>query len=75
MSQKVFLLAKFGYLFEYIASILKGTVQQFHFGIKKDSQHWIGTYERPSNPSRNSFYIFPEARYRRFSIPFLTKIT
>ena len=38
------------------------------------SQHWLGTYERPSNPPRSSFYIVSEASYGRFSVPFLSRI-
>ena len=55
---------------------LKGTVHDFDFGFFEFffSQHWLGTYERPSNPPRNSFYIISEASYGRFSVPFLSRI-
>ena len=45
-------------------------LEYFRFYIR---QGWLGTYERPSNPSRNSFYIVSEANYGRFSVSFLTK--
>ena len=57
-------------------STLKGRVHDFDFGFFEIffSQHWLGTYERPSNPPRSSFYIVSEASYGRFSVPFLSRI-
>ena len=56
-------------------STLKGRVHDFDFGFFEiSSQHWLVTYERPSNPPRSSFYIISEASYGRFSIPFLSRI-
>jgi len=48
----------------------KGRVHDFDFGFFGFffSQHWLGTYERPSNPPRNSFYITLEASYGRFTV-------
>ena len=56
--------------------ILKGRVHDFDFGFFEFflSQHWLGTYERPSNPPRSSFYIVSEASYGRFRVPFLSRI-